>query len=248
MKKITIAQGITVLSTIATIIINVVANMLPLNGLNTGEISDRFEVYFVPAGYVFSIWGVIYLGLLAYAIYQALPNQKDNPTLKKIAPYYWIGSLANAAWLFLWHYEIFSLTILFMVFLLISLLFINRTLEDSGGLIKWLVKLPFSIYLGWISVATIANLSQWLDYFDWNAWGIEPTIWAVIMIAIASALGFLKSWLKNDSPYGLVLVWAFVGITVSQMGTSSVVLAAWIGAGIIVLSILAGFNKFKKVY
>jgi len=248
MKKTTWMQWLTVLTTIVTIGVNALANTLPLNGLYTGEISDRFDIYFVPAGYVFSVWSVIYLGLLAYTVFQALPKQAENPVLKRIAPYYWFGSLANIIWLFLWHYEVFTWTILFMLVILVSLLLINRNLEDAGGLIKWLVKLPFSIYLGWISVATVANFSQWLYYLEWNGWGIDPQIWAVILLAVASALGVLMSWLKNDTFYGLVLIWAFVGITVSQAQAPNVVLAAWIGAALIGVSILGSWRKFKKLY
>jgi hypothetical protein len=248
MKKITISQITTLLVTILTIAVNALANALPLNGLNTGEISDRFDIYFVPAGYVFSIWGLIYLGLIIYAVFQALPKQAENSTLNKIAPFYWLGSLANITWIFLWHYEIFSLTILFMLIILGSLLVTNRNLDKTQGLIKWMVRLPFSIYLGWISVATIANFSQWLYYFGWNGWGIAPTTWAVIMLVVASILGFLMSWLKNDTAYGLVLIWAFVGITVSQIGSSSVVIAAWAGVAAVALSIIAGVVKFKKLY
>jgi len=107
MKRISLSQIITILVTLLTITVNVLANALPLNGQDTGEISDRFDIYFVPAGYVFSIWGLIYLGLIAFTIYQALPSQKDNELIKKIYPAYWIGSLANIVWLFLWHYNIF---------------------------------------------------------------------------------------------------------------------------------------------
>lgn len=248
MKKITISQITTVLVTILTIAVNALANALPLNGLNTGEISDRFDIYFVPAGYVFSIWGLIYLGLIIFAVFQALPKQAENSTLKKIAPFYWLGSLANITWVFLWHYEVFSLTILFMLIILGSLLLINRNLDKTQGLIKWMVRLPFSIYLGWISVATIANFSQWLYYFGWNGWGIGPATWAVVMLVVASILGFLMSWLKNDTAYGLVLIWAFVGITVSQAGTSSIVIAAWAGVVAVALSIIAGVFKYKKLF
>ncbi|MCJ7733510.1 MAG: hypothetical protein MUP11_03085, partial [Anaerolineales bacterium] len=137
MKRITVQQIITVLATIVTITVNAMANILPLNGLNTGEISDRFEIFFVPAGYVFSIWGLIYLSLIVYTIFQALPSQVDNPLLKKVAPYYWIGSLANSIWIFLWHYEIFSLTLLAMITILTTLLVINRYLAQSESSTKW---------------------------------------------------------------------------------------------------------------
>ena len=168
MKKITASQLVTILATLLTITVNVLATALPLNGQDTGEISDRFDIYFVPAGYVFSIWGLIYLGLIAFAIYQALPSQQDNQLLKKIYPAYWIGSLANIVWLFLWHYNIFSLTLVAMLTILASLLYIYVQISKSGSELdrnqKWFVKLPFSIYLGWISVATIANVTQVLFY------------------------------------------------------------------------------------
>lgn len=248
MKKITWYQIITVLATLTTIAVNVLASALPLNGNDTGEISDMFEIFFVPAGYVFSIWGLIYLGLLAYTIFQALPSQKDNQLLRKIAPWYWLSSLANIIWLFLWHYLVFNWTLVFMVLILVSLLVISRNLKESEGLIKWTVRLPFSIYLGWISVATIANASQWLYFLEWNGWGLDPELWAVVMLGIASLLGMLMAWLENDSAYGLVLIWAFIGITVSQAGAASVVLAAWIGVALIGVSILGSSIKFKSLY
>ena len=249
MKNIKTHQVATVLATMGTIAVNILANALPLNGLNTGEISDRFEIYFVPAGYVFSIWSIIYLGLLAYTVYQALPSRADDPLLRKIAPYYWVGNLANAVWIFLWHYEVFNWTLPFMVIILASLLLINRNLSEAEGFNKWLVKLTFSIYLGWISVATVANASQWLYYISWNGWGIAAATWAVIMLGVAALLGILMSWLENDTAYGLVLIWAFVGITVSQAGTSSVVvLAAWIGAALVGIAMIGSMIKFKRLY
>jgi len=248
MKKITAMQIITVIATLATITVNVLANALPLNGLNTGDISDQFDIFFVPAGYVFSIWGLIYLGLLAYMVFQALPSQADNPLLKKIAPWYWISSLGNIAWIFLWHYEVFAYTPIFMGMILVSLLVINRALADVDGQTKWFVKLPFSIYIGWISVATVANVSQWLYYFDWSGWGIMPAVWAIIMLAVASLLGILMAWLENDSFYTLVLIWSLIGITVSQAGAAGVVLAAWIGVTLLVVALLGSIIKFKKIY
>lgn len=248
MNKINGRQWITILATLATITVNVLANTLPINGLNTGDISDRFDIYFVPAGYVFAIWGVIYIGWVVYSIFQALPSQADNPILKKIAPWYWISSLGNIAWIFLWHYEVFAFTLLFMVLILVSLLVINRALAGVEGQTKWYVKLPFSLYLGWISVATVANVSQWLYFFNWSGWGIQPATWAVIMLAIASLLGILMAWLENDTFYTLVLIWALIGITISQAGASVVVLTAWAGVALLTVALLGSFLKFKKIY
>ncbi len=248
MKRNSGTQIITILATLLTITINGVANVLPLNGLTTGEISDRFDIYFVPAGYVFSIWGIIYLGLIIYTIYQARPAQKDNQALKRIAPVYWLSSLANSIWIFLWHFEVFPLTLIAMLGLLASLLYIYLQLKNSEGSQKWLVKLPFSVYLGWVTVATVANTSQFLFYFNWGGWGITSAVWAVIMIAVASLLGLLMIWRENDTPYLLVLVWAFIGITVSQAPTAIVTTAAWTAVAVLVVGVLITLIKHRKVY
>src|SRR4030043_626994 len=148
-----------ILTILATIVINALANALPINGQNTGEISDRFQVYFVPAGYVFSIWGLIYLGLIAFAIFQALPSQRENPRLRKVGWWIALGGFANIAWIFLWHYEQFPLTVIAMLVLLGSLILtylrlgIGRSTAPAAE--KFAVHLPFSIYLGWITVATV---------------------------------------------------------------------------------------------
>jgi hypothetical protein len=242
MKKVTAFQIITILVTLITITINGLANALPLNGQSTGEISDRFAIYFVPAGYVFSIWGLIYLGLIAFTIYQALPAQREDELLKKIAPAYWIGNLANAAWIFLWHYEYFPLTLIAMLTLLGALLYIYQQISQAGSEAgrnqKWFVRYPFSIYLGWISVATIANVSQVLFFLGWGGWGIPAITWAVIMLAIATVLGLLMLWRKNDSLYALVLLWAFIGIAVSQAATAPVANSAWFAVALLALAII----------
>jgi hypothetical protein len=242
MNKITKNQIITILVTLATIAVNVMASALPLNGLDTGQISDLFDIYFVPAGYVFSIWGLIYLGLLAFTIYQALPAQKDDPVLKKIYPAYWIGSLANIIWLFLWHYNVFSLTLFAMLTLLGCLIVIYLQLSNANVELdrsqKWLVKLPFSIYLGWISVATIANVTQVLFFYNWGGWGIAPEVWAVIMLAIATVLGFVVLLRENDVAYVLVLVWAFIGINNSQADTALVANTALLSSVLLILGLI----------
>jgi hypothetical protein len=248
MKKIHWNQIITILATLVVLAVNVLANALPLNGLNTGEISDRFAIYFVPAGYVFSIWGLIYLGLILYTIYQALPRQRDNPILNRIAPYYWMSSLANVVWIFLWHYEVFGLTIVAMLVILASLIVIYLKLKPSTGQDKWLVRLPFSIYLGWISVATVANFSQFLYFFSWDGFGVNGAVWAVIMLAVASLLGLLMAWRESDPFYVLVLVWAFIGIAVSQADTALVVNAAWAGVIALILGVLVSSIWKKRLY
>jgi len=202
MNKDVVRQWLVVAAVLVTIIVNALANILPLNGISTGEISDKFRVYFVPAGYVFSIWGLIYLGLVAFAIYQALPAQRENPRLRAIGWPFLVSCAANIAWLFLWHYQQFLWTILAMVILLASLLVIYLLMMRGGDAVppaeRWLVRLPFSIYLGWISVATIANASDVLYYIKWNGWGIAPAVWAVIMMVIAACLAWAMAVLRGD--------------------------------------------------
>lgn len=243
MKLISLKQIITILATVITITINALASLLPLNGQDTGEISDRFEILFVPDGYVFSIWGIIYLGLILYTIYQALPSQRENKVLNDIAPYYWLGSLANSVWIFLWHYEFFLLTWIAMLILLGSLIVLYTRLSGARSRLntmqKGMVMVPFSIYLGWISVATVANITQVLFFIDWNGWGISTQAWAVIMLIVATLLGILMLWREKDIAYTLVLIWAFIGIAVKQADFTLVATSAWITAAILAVLVIA---------
>jgi len=242
MNRDAVRQWVNVLAVIATIVINGLANAIPFNGLNTGEISDRFKVFFVPAGYVFSIWGLIYLGLIAFAIYQALPSQRENPALRRIGYWFAMSCAVNIVWLFLWHYEFFPLTLVFMIALLLSLIVIYQRLEIGRRRVpapeKWLVHVPFSIYLGWVTVATIANVTDVLDYVHWSGWGIAPQIWAVIMLVVGLGVTAAMVFRRGDIAYALVIVWAFAGIGVSQAGDPLVSGAAWT-MSVIVIGVLA---------
>lgn len=250
MKKDTVRQVLILLSVMATIFVNGLASSLPLNGKTTGEISDSFDVFFVPAGYVFSIWGLIYVGLIAYAVYQLLPAQADNPALRSIGPIFILSSLANMAWIFLWHYEVFSLTVVAMLTLLACLIVIYLRLDIgraqvSSGM-RWFVHLPFSIYLGWITVATIANVTTLLAYWDWSGWGISPEAWTVIMLTIATAVGGLVSFTRSDIAYAAVLIWAFAGIGVKQSDTSVVAAAAWVATVITAILLIIGVYRRRR--
>ncbi|NLE46744.1 MAG: tryptophan-rich sensory protein, partial [Chloroflexi bacterium] len=236
MKRNYVRQVVNIASTLLVLVVNFLANALPLNGKNTGEISDQFDVYFVPAGYVFSIWGLIYVGLIAFTIYQALPSQWDNARLKRIGYLYPLSCLANAAWIFLWHYERFPLTLVAMLILLLALIAIYVRLHIGREAFTfsetWLIRIPFSLYLGWITVATIANVTSLLDFLGWGGWGIAPEIWAVIMLIAATGIASLVSISRGDIPYMLVIIWAFVGIAVKHAATPTVAIAAWVTTGI----------------
>lgn len=244
MSRDRLRQWLTLLLVVVTITINGLANALPFNNLTTGEISDRFQVYFVPAGYVFAIWGLIYLGLIAFAVFQALPAQRENPRLRAIFPWFVLASLANITWLFLWHYEQFVLTLIAMLTLLLSLIAIylrlgvGRTAVSAAE--RWLAHAPFSLYLGWISVATIANVTDVLYYLGWNGGALAPAVWAVILLGITVVLAALMAWLRRDVIYLLVLVWALAGIAVKQSATPLVAGTAAVAAGAVgVLAVLS---------
>lgn len=252
MNRDLVLQIITVIVFIATVVVNSLANALPLNGQTTGAISDSFKVFFVPAGYVFSIWGLIYLALGVFTVYQALPAQRANPRLRKIGYWFVAGSIANTAWIFLWHYNQYPLTLLAMLTLLAALIVIYVRLEIGktapSSLERWTVNFPFSLYLGWITVATIANVTALLDYLKWNGWGIAPEVWTAIMLTAAVIIAGLMLLTRRDSTYLLVLVWAFVGIAVKHSATPSVSLAAWVAAGLVAAFAAANWIRNRKAH
>lgn len=232
--KDTLRQVANLISVIIALTVNILASTLPLNGQNTGEISDRFQVYFVPAGYVFAIWGVIYIGWIAFVIFQFLPSQKESPRLRKLGYLFALSGIFNAAWLFCWHYNQFGLSVLVMLGLLGLLiasylrLDVNRVSVSTAE--RWSVDIPFSIYLGWITVATVANITDWLYLVEWNGFGIAPQTWAIIMIVVASLVGLVMAITRREVAYQFVLVWSFIGIAVKQEPAPNVVLAAWFAA------------------
>jgi benzodiazapine receptor len=250
MKKDIVRQGVNLLATVVTITINGLANALPINGQTTGEISDRFRVYFVPAGYVFSIWGLIYLTLTAFAIYQALSAQRENPHLRRIGYLFALSCVANSAWIFLWHYEFFVLTLVAMFGLLLSLIAMYLRLDIGRARVstteKWLVHIPFSIYLGWITVATIANVTAVLYHLNWDGWGISPEVWAVIMLVVGTGIASAVSISRGDIAYALVIVWAFVGIAVKHAATPIVAITAGLTALIVALTLLIGLPRSQQ--
>ena len=250
MKNRNLAVWLTIISFIGTLVVNFLATNLPLNNLTTGEISDSFDIYFVPAGYVFSIWGLIYLGLIAYVVFQALPAQRDSSRLKKIDSWFILSNVANALWLFSWHYQQFALSVLVMLVILFSLIQIFLRLEigrkKNQGAWLWAVEIPFSIYLGWISVATIANVTQLLYLLNWDGFGISPQIWLVVMLAAALVISALMSFTRRNIPHALVLIWSFIGIAVKFPDVPLVNQAAWIAAGGVgVLLLLALLTRPK---
>lgn len=202
-----------------TIVVNMLAVLLPLNGKSTASISDQFQVYFVPANYVFSIWSLIYLGLIGFTIYQFVLKPAEYKIVKEIAPAVILTGVFNSIWLFMWHYEYFAWTLPLMIALLVSLIFIVVKLQkvkesDKPRFFDLLIKLPFSIYIGWITVATVANATDVLYLLQFNGFGLQPQLWAAIMMLIAGALGLIGIKKNGDFAYAAVIVWAVTGIGV----------------------------------
>jgi hypothetical protein len=237
-----IRQITVVLITLITIVINILANALPINGLNTGQISDTFKVFFVPAGYVFSIWGIIYIGLIAYAVYQALPAQRENPRLQATAWWFVLGGLANCAWIFLWQYEQFIGTVGAMLILLATLVMvylrlgIGQTKVSKGE--TWAVRIPFSIYLGWITVATVADISDVLWFVKWNQFGISASAWMVVILGAVLVIAVLMNFLRRDVAYALVILWALAGIAARFPQAGIVTIATWVTFGLVAASLV----------
>ena len=246
--KDTLRQIANLVTTLIALTVNILASTLPLNGQNTGEISDRFQVYFVPAGYVFAIWGIIYIGWIAFTIFQYRGDQKESPRLRRLGYLFAISNLFNAAWLFTWHYNFFGLGVLVMLSLLGlligSYLRLNVNRSSAQGAEWWSVDLPFSIYLGWITVATVANVTDWLYLVHWSGFGIPATIWAVIMIVVASIVGLLMALTRRDAAYLFVLVWSFIGIALKQTPAPVVVTSAWIAAA--AMFVLAVYSIWRQ--
>ena len=200
---------------IGTIIVNGLANALPINGMTTGELSDDLPNLFVPAGFTFSIWGVIYILLALFTVYQLLiafkRDGQEGRIIDGIGLYFFIASLANMFWIFAWHYQLIPVSLLLMIILLISLIRIYLNLDirkrDMGKSEKFFVLIPFSIYLGWITVATIANVTALLVDIGWNGFGIPDNVWTMVVLIVATLITLAALFSRQDVYYSLVIVW-----------------------------------------
>ncbi len=244
-----------IFSFIAVLIVNGMANAIPLGGNTTGDLSDLYPNLFVPAGLTFAIWGVIYLALTVFVIYQARDlfsrKQVEMPYLQAISWYFFISCLANAGWIFAWHYRQTLLSLVFMLVLLFSLIMIyirlgigNKTVNSA---VHNCVHLPFSLYLGWITVATIANITAVLVRFNWNGWGLSEVFWTVLVILAGTAIALMNIIRRGDIPYSSVVIWAYLGIIIKRYSVDAQpVMAIIMTAGLGIVLILAGLLFFRK--
>lgn len=222
---------------IGIITINALANILPLNGQTTGEISNRLPVLFTPAGYVFSIWSVIYILLAVWIVGFWIRYKKGEVPSSKITLFFTLSAVFNIAWLYLWHYEFFAWSVLAIFAYLASL--IALYLQYSNSERKLTERLPISVNMGWLSVATIANTSFVLTHYNWSGWGLSDQLWTVIMLTVATALALHIRFHHSDIPYALVFIWAFIGIAVKH-GTNELLVttASLFLSGVILTGIL----------
>ena len=238
-----------VITTVFALVMNGAANAIPLNGRNTGEISDSFNVLFVPAGYVFSIWGLIYLGLLAYTLFQALPAQRTNTRLRRTGWLVALSSIANGAWIYFWHFGNYPVTLLVMLVLLAALVAIYLRLDIGltkfGAVEKWTVSVPFSIYLGWITVATIANATALLSYLGWSGWGVSPLAWTLILLVAGGLIAGLMAYTRSATASLLVLTGRLTGISVRWLDMPVLNSAGFIAAGIVLMLLI--FSRLPQV-
>ncbi len=234
-----------VVTLVATLVLNGLATGLPLNGRTTGEISDSFPNVFAPAGYVFSIWGIIYVALITFTAYQATATGRASRAVQRIGWWFAISGVANSVWILFWHYGMFPATMASMIVLVASLcVIVSRIGLPKNATTKaerWMVHLPFSIYIGWISVATIANAAVTLLDLGWDGGPLSPGTWTVTLIAIALCLGVWFIVQREDLAYPSVLIWAFIGIAVKQV-------EPWVPEGATIASgILALFAVWRVV-
>jgi hypothetical protein len=223
------------------IVMNYLANALPLNNKTTGELSDAIPNLFVPAGITFSVWGIIYLLLLVYCVVQFTGS--NQLIISNISWLFAITSLLNALWIVTWHYGKLPLSLIIMLGMLVSLIYINMIIKN---LYLGIIKASFGIYLGWICIATIANVTALLVYYNWNRLGISEEMWAIIMISAGAIIAALALYRFKNPFIGIVVVWAFIGIIIKrQSDYRSIVITAALALTLVALVTVYGF--FRKI-
>ena len=240
MERILASRTGNVVALVVVIAVNALANILPFGGQTTGEVSDKYHSLFTPAGFTFGIWSVIYLLLGVFVVYQALPAQRDNSALTRIGPWFKLGCAANALWMLVWHLEWIMVSLLLMAVLLYSLIVIYRCIDAEA----WLVRLPFSMYVGWIAVAIIANASAMQTALGWNERGFDAVTWTIVKLSIAGAIAAVMVLRRRDAVFGLVVAWASFGIAAGQSATPAIAGAATLL--VMLVALLVAYNAYHR--
>jgi hypothetical protein len=222
------------------IVMNYLATALPLNNKTTGELSDSFPNLFVPAGITFSIWGIIYLLLIIYCVIQFTGS--NQIAISNISLLFGISCILNALWIVTWHYGKLPLSLLVMLGMLVSLIYINILIKD---LPFGLIKASFGIYLGWICIATIANVTALLVHYNWNGFGISEELWTILMITAGALIVSITLYRLNNPFIGLSVIWAFTGIIIKrQVDYRSIVISAIVALSFI--AIITAVSFFRR--
>ncbi len=235
-----IARQVTlVLATVLTLVMNYLSNALPLFGNSNGQISDSLPNAFTPAGLTFAVWGPIFLGMSVFAVYQALPSQR-GPRFDRLFWPFLLGNLLNVAWLFAFQSLNFGLSVIIMLVLLVSLVWLYLTVRGLRALSGefWALQVPTSLYLAWISVATIANITAFLvsQGMTGGLLGIGAQQWSALLVVIAGLVGTFFLLRYRDYAFAAVLLWAFLGVYLARPETLLVGAAVIVGAVLVVLA------------
>lgn len=206
---------LTLISFIGMVTVNALANILPINGIDTGAVSDAYPNLFAPAGVTFSIWGVIYLCLAVYVVYQFLPQpEKRADIFRQLNLWFILSSLVNATWILFWHYQQMGMTVILMLVLLFSLIRISAITNENSLSTKdrLMVKIPFGLYFGWITIATIANITTLLVSLGWKNWILPDEVWMITILLVGAVIASITAIKERNIAYGLVPIWAYFGI------------------------------------
>lgn len=217
--KCSVTKIITLITFVAMIVVNALSAVLPINGVTPGQVSDSYPNLFAPPGFTFSIWGLIYLLLSLYVIYMLAADKAPAALICKVDVLFSLSSLANVIWVLSWHNKMIPLSMILMVIILVCLILIMRLVTAETRLLseKFFIKLPFAVYLGWITVAAIANATVLLVSLGWDGFGISEQIWTAIILAVSAVIGILAGIRFKSIAYLLVLIWAYTGILLKHL-------------------------------
>ena len=228
----------------AVIVVNSLAGGTTLlGGRNTADVSAAYPTLITPAGFTFSIWGVIYALLAAFIVFQLLPSHRQDRFNRRVGYIFILSSLFNIIWLFLWQYEYITASVPLIFALLVTLIIaylrlgVGRAAAPRGERIC--VHLPFSVYLGWITIASIADVSSGLVSVNWTGFGLVPSTWAQLVVLIALVITLLVIGTRRDPAFGLVVVWALIGITANQLAHPDVTIVTEASAVVVAAATLA---------
>jgi len=259
-RSVLILSILNLLGFVGTVVVNALANILPINDITTGELSDLYPNLFVPTGLTFAVWGLIYVLLGIFVIYPLIPRVRSDPQkiafVQKVGPLFFVSCLANIGWIFAWHHQILPLSLVLMLLLLGCLLAIYVGLDigksEATRAERYFTHLPFSVYLGWITIATIANVTALLVNINWGTWGLGQQFWAVAVIIVGIAIALSVLLTRKDVFYALVVDWALLGILLQRLSDTtmpdqSVVIVAIVGLVLVTGGVLAQLIR-KQVY